>query len=185
MVSNPLDQRKAAIESRFAAEKQRTETRYDKQIESLLRRKEAELDTISRRKQNELQRLDSAIEQTKKLRPENSKLQLLVFQFEDDKQKEICCQDSYEYFRFFGSECRKFNNSVNASKDCKFSELFSLIPCSSLNQQENSKFCKFSGFDCIAQKFFSSFCSDKEAIPGCDVKRLSCADGVTMIDEIN
>ena len=75
MASSPSDQRKAAIESRFAAEKQRTEMRYDKQIESLVRRKEAELDSIARRKKNELQRLDSAIEQTKKVRPEGSKLQ--------------------------------------------------------------------------------------------------------------
>ena len=56
-------------------EKQRTEMRYDKQIESLVRRKEAELDSISRRKENELQRLDNAIEQTNKIRPEGSKLQ--------------------------------------------------------------------------------------------------------------
>ena len=49
--------------------------RYDKQIESLVRRKEAELDSISRRKENELQRLDNAIEQSKKVRPEVSKLQ--------------------------------------------------------------------------------------------------------------
>ena len=49
--------------------------RYDKQIESLVRRKEAELDSISRRKENELQRLDNAIEQSKKARPEDSNLQ--------------------------------------------------------------------------------------------------------------
>ena len=54
MTSDVLDQRKEAIESRFAADKQRTEMRYDKQIESLVRRKEAELDSILRRKENEL-----------------------------------------------------------------------------------------------------------------------------------
>ena len=75
MASDVLDQRKETIETRFAAEKQRTETRYDKQIESLMRRKEAELGSIIRRKENELQRLESAIEQTKKIRPEGSKLQ--------------------------------------------------------------------------------------------------------------
>ena len=75
MVSDISDRRKDGIESRFAAEKQRTELRYDKQIESLVRRKEAELDGISRRKENELQRLDNAIEQSKKVRPEGSKLQ--------------------------------------------------------------------------------------------------------------
>ena len=75
LASDISDQRKDAIESRFAVEKQRTELRYDKQIESLVRRKEAELDSISRRKENELQRLDNAIEQSKKARPEGSKLQ--------------------------------------------------------------------------------------------------------------
>ena len=75
MASDISDRRKDGIESRFAAEKQRTELRYDKQIESLVRRKEAELDGISRRKANELQRLDDAIEQSKKVRPEGSKLQ--------------------------------------------------------------------------------------------------------------
>ena len=115
--------------------------------------------------------------------PENSKLQLLRFQFADDKQKEICCQDSYEYFRFYGSECRKFNNAVNASQNCKFSEVFSLIPCSSLNNQENSKFCKLTGFDCIAQISFTSVCSDKEVKTACDIKKLSCANVVTMTDE--
>ena len=75
MASGVLDQRRDAIDSRFAAEKQRTELRYDKQIESLVRRKEAELDSISRRKENELQRLKNAIEQSKKVRPEGSKLQ--------------------------------------------------------------------------------------------------------------
>ena len=75
MASSSSDQRKAAIESRFAAEKQRTVASDDKQIESLLRRKEAEIDSIDRRKENELQRLDNAIEKSKKIRPEDAKLQ--------------------------------------------------------------------------------------------------------------
>ena len=75
MASDIVDQRKEAIESRFAAETQRAETRYEKQIESLIRRKEAEIDSINRRKENELLRLDNAIEQSKKVRPEGSKLQ--------------------------------------------------------------------------------------------------------------
>ena len=117
--------------------------------------------------------------------PENSRHQLLGFQFKNGKQKEICCQDSSEYFRFYGSECMSFKNFVNASKYCIFSEIFSLIPCSYLNQQENSKFCKFSGFDCILQKSFVSVCSDKEVQAACDIKKLSCADVVTMIDKNN
>ena len=75
MASDMSDQRKASIETRFAAEKQRTVARYDQQIESLLRRKEAEIDSIDRRKDNELQRLDNAIEQSKKIRPKDAKLQ--------------------------------------------------------------------------------------------------------------
>ena len=74
MASTPSDQRREAIEIRFAAEKLRTETRYDNQVESLLRRKEAELDRISRRKEDELKRLNEALEQTRNLRPETQKL---------------------------------------------------------------------------------------------------------------
>ena len=78
MSSDTSNQRKEGIESRFAAEKQRTEARYDKQIESLVRRKEAELDSLARRKETELQRLENSIELSKKIRPEDAKLQQLI-----------------------------------------------------------------------------------------------------------
>ena len=74
-MSDLSDKRIEAIESRFAAEKQRAEARYDKQIESLQRRKETEIESINRRKENELQRLTNAVKQSEKVRSQTAKLQ--------------------------------------------------------------------------------------------------------------
>ena len=112
--------------------------------------------------------------------PENLILKPPMFEFGNTKIKEICCHNSSEYLKFYGSDCTMINNFVNRSSHCQYSELFSLLPCSSLNLQENSKFCKLSGLDCIAQKSFLSVCSDIELKSVCDIKNLPCGDVVRL-----
>ena len=108
--------------------------------------------------------------------PEKSTLQPMFFEFKEFERKDMCCQNSSINLKVYGKECVSNNNSFLMSNYCKFSELFSLFPCSPQNLQDNSKFCKISGLDCVLEKSFLSICTNIEPKSICDIKNLYCGD---------
>ena len=112
--------------------------------------------------------------------PYNSVLKPQTFEFINTKRKEICCRDSTRYFKLYGSKCGSIKEILKEDNICNGSETFSLLPCSSLNQQENSNFCKIRGIDCVLEKSFLSVCSDIHLKSMCDVKNLPCEGSVVV-----
>ena len=96
------------------------------------------------------------------------------------RKQEICCRDSTRYFKLYGPKCGSIKEILKENNICNCSETFSLLPCSSLNQQENSNFCKIRGIDCVLEKSFLSVCSDIHLKSMCDVKNLPCEGSVVV-----
>ena len=85
-----------------------------------------------------------------------------------------------KHLNVYGSNCTSIKTILGENDFCNGSETFSLLPCLPLNLQENSKFCKFPGFDCVLEKSFVTVCSDVEPKPVCDIKNLPCNGSVII-----
>ena len=114
--------------------------------------------------------------------PGNLALQPQTFEFTNTRRKKFCCKDSLKHLKVYGSNCTSIKTILGENDFCNGSETFSLLPCSPLNLQENSKFCKFPGFDCILEKSFVTVCSDVEPKSVCDIKNLPCNCSVIIVN---